>query len=459
MTLRTDPTTHLADVDVTGATAGPDPTDEHARRRRRGMLRPVVAASLVAVAATAAVSTTATAASSPTVPSAAPDTRAAAADRLQADLTAVAAAGAIGVVGANRAATGPSWRGAAGVRSIDAATPARPSDTVRVGSVTKAMISTLAMQEVDRKRWTLSTTVGEVLPGLLPGHGKVTLEQLLSHRSGLPDFIAPLVGDPSTDPEGFFAALDRRYTDRQLVAAALGQTWLFTPGSAFSYSNTNYVVVGMMLAAVTHRSVGSLLQQRVFAPAGMTSATFPTTGPAFRGPHLTDYALFSRPYNLDDTSSTLFSSAGAVVASASDISSFYRALFAGRLVSPASVRAMVSPRTTTPLVYGLGIYAVGDPCPAADGSPQALYGHDGATFGTSTVVFTSADGTRQASIAWGGRQFIANPPTSRAANDFLVDAFTASCPRPVPAGAPGVRAQAADPLPRLDTLTPVDRHR
>lgn len=361
----------------------------------------------------------------------------------------MAAAGAIGVAGASRGASGPTWKGAAGVRSIDAALPAKAFDTFRIGSVRKSMIATVALQEVQKKRWSLSTRVGQVLPGLLPGHDAVTLEELLSHRSGLPDYILPITGNPATDPAHFFAALKHRYTDQQLIAAALTQPWLFTPGTQFSYSNTNFVVVGMMLAAVNHSSVGALLKQRIFGPAGMSSATFPMTGPSYAHPHLSDYALFNRPYNLDDTSATLFSSAGGVVANAADLDRFYRALFTGKLLSPALVISMATPRSTMPLAYGLGIYAVGDPCPGPDGGPVALYGHDGATFGTATFAFTSADGTRQASIGWGGRQYVAgNPPTAVAANTFLVDAFIASCPRPVP---PAARAQASKDLQDLTT--------
>ena len=121
-----------------------------------------------------------------------------AAARLHARVNAVQAAGAIGVVATT---SGPRirWSGAAGVRSLDTGRRARARDTARVGSVTKTMVATLALQEVQRSRWTLSTTVDDVLPGLLPGHGSLTLEQLLSHRSGLPDYLPPIITGSSTN--------------------------------------------------------------------------------------------------------------------------------------------------------------------------------------------------------------------------------------------------------------------
>lgn len=413
-------------------------THDHARRTRRRAATTVALAAALAVPQAVSASAPATAAP--------PDTRKAAAQRLDADLEAVRQAGAVGVVGHSRGAHGRPWGGAAGVRTIDGGQAARPGDRTRVASVTKAMVSTLAMQEVDRGRWSLDTTVGDVLPGLLPGHDDVTLEQLLSHRSGLPDYIFAITGD-GTDLDEFLAALYPDRTDRELVRAALTQDWLFAPGTDFAYSNTNYVVVGMMLEKANRTRMATLLQRRVFAPAGMRDSRFPTTGRTFTGrDHLTDYAVFERPYNLDRASSSLFSSAGAVVSTAPDIAGFYRALLGGRLVSKASLARMLEPRTESPLRYGLGIYQGVDPCPGPDGEPQPLYGHDGGAFGTVTLVFSSGDGRRQASLSWSGRQFVAEPPTNAPANEFLVDALTSTCPRPVPAAS---KRSATEGLERL----------
>lgn len=354
-------------------------------------------------------------------------------DALQHDLDLVRQHGAIGVVGAARGHH-DRWTGASGVRSIDRARAARSGDTFRIGSITKSMVATLALQQVQAKRWTLQTTVGDVLPGLLPGHDDVTLEQLLSHRSGLPDYVSTLIAGAST-PEELLSVVRRHYTDRQLVDAALTQPWSFEPGTDYSYSNTGYVVVGMMLERATHHSVRHLLRTRIFGPARMHHSSFPTRLPGFRRPHLTEYATFERPYNFDATNPSVFSSAGAVVSTAEDLDRFYRALFSGRLLRPDLVRTMATPRTNQAgdPAYGLGIYRVGDPCPGPEGQPQYLYGHDGATFGTLSVTFSSPDGTRQASVDYTGRDLTTvPPPTSKPANDFLIDAFSQTCPRTVP---------------------------
>lgn len=138
------------------------------------------------------------------------------------------------------------WAGASGVRRLTPnPRPARPEDRFRVASVTKSMVATLALQEVARGRWSLSTTVGSVLPGLLPDHDEVTVEQLLSHRSGLPEYLTPITAGAASPQEAIDLVSVPR-TDLELVRDALAQPWAFEPGTAFGYSNTNYVVVGMM---------------------------------------------------------------------------------------------------------------------------------------------------------------------------------------------------------------------
>jgi D-alanyl-D-alanine carboxypeptidase len=189
----------------------------------------------------------------------------------------------------------------------------------------------------------------------------------------------------------------------------------------------------------------------------MSSTSFPRSAWSHR-PRLAEYAILKRPHSLRRSSPSLFSAAGAVVAGTRDLNRFYRALITGKLLAPGLLRSMITPRSTKTLRYGLGIYAVGDPCPGPSGQPQVLYGHDGATFGTQTLAFTSADGSRQASIAWTGRQYVAAPTTAKPAGDFLVEAFSANCPRPIPAPTPDAgRAQgqgSPGELPSLRTLVP-----
>lgn len=349
-------------------------------------------------------------------------------------------------VGAVAQVKGPqgTWSSASGVRRLSRGMPeAQAKDKVRIASVTKSMVATLALQEVQRGRWKLTTRVGDVLPDLLPGHGNVTLAQLLSHRSGLPDFAGALVANVVDGPS-LVDAVSTRYSDRQLVASALTLPWSFTPGTSFGYSNTNYVVVGMMVARANHRSIGSLLRSRVFTPARMTETTFPRTA-RIRGAHLTEYAVLDKPYSLATFEPSFFSSAGAVVSTTRDVNRFYASLLSGRMIKRSLVQKMITPLTATPLAYGLGIYSLPDPCPTKDGKEQLVYGHDGASFGTLTVSLSSRDARRQVTVAVTGRSY---DPTAAPLPyfEFAYEALAATCPRPVPT-TPEMRTRTRSAVP------------
>jgi D-alanyl-D-alanine carboxypeptidase len=426
--------------------------DSRPRRSRRAAL--ALTLGLVLMSPAAAVEAQAR-------PAPASDLRAAAAQKrletagLQRALDAVTAGDGVGAV-AEVVGPGRKWSSASGVRRLSGRQPAaRAGDRVRIASVTKSMVATLALQEVERGRWTLSTRVRDVLPGLLPGHGNVSLAQLLSHRSGLPDYLPALVADAEST-EDVLDELSTRRTDRELVRLALTLPWSFEPGESFGYSNTNYVVVGLMLAEVNHRSVGSLLERRVFRPARMTDSSFPRTAKV-RGPHLREYAKFEDSYtSLASFEPSVFSSAGAVVSTARDVNRFYAALSTGRLLRPGLVRQMRQPRSTEPLVYGLGIYSLPDPCPTADGKEQLVYGHDGASFGTFTVSLSSPDGRRQVTVAMTGRDFNvlgADP----ALGEFAYLALLASCPTAPDASRQRVARAGAVPAPWLDLAATAQR--
>lgn len=345
---------------------------------------------------------------------------------------------AVGAVADVRGAEG-AWAGSAGWADLDAGSRAQSTDLFRGASNTKPMVSVLALQEVEAGRWSLQTPVAQVLPGLLPApYGKVTLAQLLSHTSGMPDFDEAYAAE-SPDMASLLKVVSRPRTNPELVAKALTQKWQFTPGTKFAYSNTNYVVVGMMLEKATGQQLAQLLAKRVFAPAGMTHTTYAST-PAWPARHLTEYAIADKPYALNTFQPSFFGPAGAVVTTAKDLSAFYRSLVTGKLLKPATVLTMAKPPVAGS-TYGLGLLALGDPCPGPDGKPGVALGHTGASLGTMSYAFTSPDGTRQVVLAYNGRDYTKDSTTF---NDFLIAALQATCPTKA-APAPAKPAKPANP--------------
>jgi D-alanyl-D-alanine carboxypeptidase len=302
-----------------------------------------------------------------------------------------------------------AWSGAAGTREREGRAPARERDRFRVASNTKPMIAALVMQEVEKGTWTLDTPVEDVLPGVMPAG--VTIEQLLSHRSGAPtatDWILALrMADPTSVDE-YFEVMGQEVTPADHIEALQTAPWVAEPGARYSYSNAGYVVLGMMLEEVTGRSVERLLQHRVFAPAGMWQSAYPDD-PGARGPFLHESA-YTGPegqgwYDLDHWDPSLFDAAGAVTSTTEDLADFTEALVTGRLVDADTTADMLEPRTVGQAdapEYGLGVYRVPDPCVPGGW----LYGHDGASFGTISINLTSPDGERQVSVGITGRDVV-----------------------------------------------------
>ncbi|GAB4084284.1 hypothetical protein GCM10028784_09140 [Myceligenerans cantabricum] len=321
-------------------------------------------------------------------------------DGLDDAVEAVVADGALGAT-ARVEAPGLDWAGAAGLRELGGDRPATTHDRFRVASNTKTMVATLAMQEVERGRWTLDTTVEEVLPGVLPAEiGRtVTIEQLMSHRSGAPSLhVQQMIVDRMTDPaswEQFADALEQRYPIDDHLAMIDALPWEFEPGTDGTYSNAGYVLLGLMLEEQTGWPLDKLLKFRVFLPAGMWHADY-ATKPGVRGPFLVGAAYGGGDAweSLDEWDPDMFAGAGAATTTTRDLNRLNEALFSGRLVSPETAEDMLTPRGTLfdgTLEYGLGVYRVPDPCREG----EYLYGHDGGAFGTVSINLSALDGERQ----------------------------------------------------------------
>lgn len=343
----------------------------------------------------------------------------------------IVADGALGVAARVQTPT-LVWQGADGQRRLGEDSPAGAQDRFRVASITKTMVATLVLQEVQDGTWTLDTLVEEVLPGTFPEHPDVTIGHLLSHTSGAPlgtdVLIASRMADPSSWEE-FLEVIGQDFSDAEHVAAANALLWSHGPGEGWTYSNPGYVVLGMMLEQATGESVGDLLAERVFAPAGMTNTSYPDD-PGTPHPFLVDTAYTGEPdqpwHDLAHFDPDVFSHAGAAVSTTGDLNRFTDALISGDLLDPETVEQMLVPVADEELGYGLGIYRIPDPC-ADQAEDQWLYGHDGASFGTISLAFTSADGQRQFSIGVTGRDLTEEQDALYDLNDVLVPLLLATC--------------------------------
>lgn len=311
------------------------------------------------------------------------------------------------VIGAVCTVTGTSGLRelASGRRSSALPAPARPHSVARIASVTKTMTATVAFQEIERGALRLDSTIGEVLPNLWPGRETVTLEQLLNHTSGMPDAVGPLMEHrPMWDlPLSHVRdVIARPYATNELVEIARQEPWWFDPGTDWGYSNTGYMVIQLMIEAVTGRPLSRLIRDRVFKPARMHRGRL-EEGTLVRGAEMEETAM--RPgetMRLRTVDQSIFAGAAAVIATAGDVVRFYQALMRGRLVSQSSVNTMITPvGAARQALYGYGIFTVPDPAHPE----KSLYGHDGSGFGSTSLALTSRDGARAMALTYIGRPY------------------------------------------------------
>lgn len=184
--------------------------------------------------------------------------------------------------------------GAVGVRRSGTEEPVTLDDQWHIGSCTKAMTATLIAVLVDEGKLEWSSTIGEVIDlKIHPDWKDVTVEQLLYHRSGLPEDRVP-------DPEVFLKlrALKGPMQEQRvkLMEIVLEQEPSTEPGTKMQYSNYGYTVAGAMAEAVTGKSWEELLEERLFKPLGITSAGF--GAPVGENPwgHRNSFALKPGPF-------------------------------------------------------------------------------------------------------------------------------------------------------------------
>jgi D-alanyl-D-alanine carboxypeptidase len=298
------------------------------------------------------------------------------------------AAGAPGVVVVAREGD-KVVRLAAGVGNLSSELPLLVTDRMRIGSLAKSYVAVVVLQLVGEGKLALDETVEELLPGRITNGAEITVRELLNHTSGIFDywqddsFIGRLIDDPT-----------RPWSPDELVDIAALHPRLFDAGESWSYSNTNYVLLGRIIEAATGQPLASELASREFIPLSLKYTSFDES-PEIVGSFAHGYAILGGPQPTDVTlvsPTAAWAAGGGLVSTADDVAAFYAALMTGRLLAPDLLNAML---TTVPadvgLTYGLGIGEIETPCGSA-------WGHQGEFPGYLSFALTSRNGDRQAVV-------------------------------------------------------------
>ncbi|WP_250036971.1 serine hydrolase domain-containing protein [Paractinoplanes maris] len=308
------------------------------------------------------------------------------------------------------------WTPTAGVADVKTGEPVRDGLRHRVGSITKTFVATTMLQLAGERRVDLDAPVRRYLPYDIDR--SVTVRMLLNHTSGIGDYDTEII----KTNDDIIAMGKRTYRPDELVRLGLAAP----PTQGWSYSNTNYVLAGLIVEKVTGHSYRAEVSRRILRPLGLRDTYFEGADPVIRGPHMHAYVPWPPDGELRDFTKynmTWASSAGEMVSTAHDLNVFYRALLTGRLLPPHLLAEM---QTTVPEEgYGLGLYAVDLPC-------GRVWGHDGGTIGHLAISWHSPDARRQVTLALNMAFYRTSPtephPIDVAVNDFLTTAMCGDQP-------------------------------
>ncbi|WP_431042723.1 serine hydrolase domain-containing protein [Streptomyces sp. P1-3] len=338
---------------------------------------------------------------------------------------------------------------AAGASDVGSGRGVRRADHFRGGSLTKTFVATVVLQLAAEDRLGLDDRVRRHLPGVLggpsaqgrgdddgdgvrmdAGHGgsghtddghtaggsadsghtsdgnagderpgsasangahtdsrNITIRQLLNHTSGLFDYTGDRTLARELFGEGFARHRFDTRTPEALVRTALAHPPAFAPpGTGWRYSNTDYVLLGMVIEKVTGHGYADEIRRRIIKPLRLRGTSFPGTRSTLPAPHGRAYTATGggAPRDVTELNPSSAGAAGEVVSTLDDLTRFYGALLGGEVLGARQLKLMLD-TTGTYDQYGMGLF----PIPLACG---ILWGHNGVINGSSALVVSNRTG-------------------------------------------------------------------
>jgi D-alanyl-D-alanine carboxypeptidase len=280
-----------------------------------------------------------------------------------------------------------------GRSDIKKATKPRATDHMRIASVAKAFSGAVALNLVRAGKLSLDDTIAKVLPTLPSAWGAVTLSQLLNHTSGLPDYTKSdgFFKQAETDPKGFVSPA-------KIISWVAKEPLVFKPDSKYEYSNTDNIVVGLMVESATQQTYANELQRIVFGPSKLTHTSLPTKI-AMPSPYIHGYRPATETEGEKDESEFLSPSgawaSGGIVSTPQNLNAFIRADLGLKYFDRAQQEQQMhwwvggesSPPGPGKNSAGLALFRYQTKC-------GTVYGHTGNFPGYTQFAAATADGSR-----------------------------------------------------------------
>ena len=273
------------------------------------------------------------------------------------------------------------WIGTSGTSGAGLTTPITPADHTRVGSITKTFTVTALLQLAEQGKLSLDDTIGKYVSGM-PNGDTATLANLATMTSGIPSYTFS-----DTFTNAYFANPAQVWQPQQLVDVVKGQPASFPPGTKFDYSNTNTVLLGMVIEQVTGKPVAEVFDEQILTPLGLNSTSFPGASAELPSPYLSGITEQGQPTgqtaNATNWNPSWAFTAGEMISALDDLHVWSKALATGDGILSAeyaqkrldSLNPTVEPNTPEKS-YGMGF-----------GRINGWIGHTGELPGYNTTVY------------------------------------------------------------------------
>lgn len=264
---------------------------------------------------------------------------------------------------------------AVGTSDLKTKAPFTVDDHVRIGDISKTFTAVAILRLVDQGRLHLDDKLSRYVPGITYGQ-RITLSNLLGMKAGVYNFV---------DDPGFAAAFaknpDMAWTQGRTLATIKRHKPAFAPGTKTAYSESDYVLLGMILEKASGTTVRQAIESLVIEPAGLTETSFPVTA-ALPSPYARGYLARNNGGYRDVTASNpdVLWTAGGMVSTLGDLRKWSQVLMSGSLIETKTLAAQLQSapiKSVAPLAtYGLGVLEL-----------FGFYGHDATGYGYSSAMF------------------------------------------------------------------------
>jgi len=278
------------------------------------------------------------------------------------------------------------YKKSVGFADVERKIKATDKTKYRIGSISKSFTAVLVLKAVENNKLELSQTIDKWFP-TIPNSGKITVKQLLNHRSGIHNF---------TNDDDYLSWNTQPKTEKEMIEIISKGGSDFTPDSKAEYSNSNYVILTYILEKSFSESFSELLNKYIVKPVGLTNTyVFGKVDTSLNETKSYNYVGTWKPET--ETDYTIPLGAGALISTPTDLTKFADALFGGKLLKAANLELMMTINDG----YGIGLFKI-------PFYKNIGYGHTGGIDGFTSVYSHFADEKISYALTSNGTTFKTN---------------------------------------------------